>query len=358
MEKFKAISLPDISAAKIPMAYPSLKNKLPTSGIFLAGDLGGTKTDLALFEIQQGNLVAFKNQRFETTDHESFINAIRTFHGDEISTINGACLGVAGVVVDNKVKGVNFGWEINGSKLESDLNIKKVVLINDLQANAYGLSALEDSDFETLIDNDVENGNAAIISPGTGLGEAGMYWDGSYYRPYATEGGHCNFGPTDELDMKLWGYLNSKFGHVSWERVLSGQGISNIYQFLLKFRGVKEPDWLTKQFEKQDAAIVISKAAIANKDDLCAETLQLFIKYLALESAQLALKAKATGGIYIGGGITPKILPLIDKAEFAKNFINVGRMEGLLKTIPVKVVLNDKTALMGAAYYAAMASFE
>lgn len=358
MEDFTSISLPDISATKIPMAYPSLKNKLPTSGIFLAGDLGGTKTDLALFEIQKGKLVAIKNQRFKTTDHQSFINAIKTFHGDELSTINVVCFGVAGVIIDDKVKGVNFGWDVDARKLESDLNIKKVLLINDLQANAYGLSALAHSDFETLIENKSAQGNAAIISPGTGLGEAGMYWDGYHYHPYATEGGHCNFAPTDELDFKLWEYLNSKFGHVSWERVLSGQGIRNIYHFLLKYRNVEQPEWLTKEFEKEDEPIAISKAALANKDQVSVETLQLFLKYLAVESAQLALKAKATGGIYIGGGIAPKILQLIDKEDFLKNFINFGRMEDLLKTIPVKIVLNDKTALMGAAYCAAMAHYK
>ena len=354
MEKSIKISLPDVSAATLPMAYPSRKNSLPESGIFLAGDLGGTKTDLALFQIQDGKLVSIKNQRFATTDHESFIEAIQTFHGDKISTINSACLGVAGVVEGDKVKGVNFEWEIDASKLESELNIKRVFLINDLQANAYGLSALKDSDFKTVLNGQSGNGNAAIISPGTGLGEAVMYWDGSHYHPYATEGGHCSFSPSDDLDMEFWKFLRLEFDHISWERVLSGQGIHNIYKFLRKYRAVKEPDWLTEKFKIEDAPKVISSAALERNDIICAETLKLFVKYLAVESAQLALKSKATGGIYIGGGIAPKILDLIDKKEFYKNFINVGRLEHLLKTIPVKIVLNDHTALMGAAYYAAM----
>ena len=228
------------------------------------------------------------------------------------------------------------------------------MLINDLQANAYGLSALKDSDFKTLTKGENVKGNAAIISPGTGLGEAGMYWDGSHYHPFATEGGHCSFSPSDELDMELWKNLNKEFGHVSWERVVSGQGIYNIYQFLRTYRKAKEPKWLTAQFQTEDPAIAISTAALQNKNAVCAETLHLFVKYLAVESAQLALKTKASGGIFIGGGIVPKIIDFIDKKEFYKNFINVGRLENLLKTIPVRIVLNDKTALMGAAYYAAM----
>src|SRR5690606_9116383 len=149
-----------------------------------------------------------------------------------------------------------------------------------------------------------------------GLGEAGMYWDGSYYHPYASEGGHCSFSPRDDMDVELWKFLNAKFGHVSWERVVSGQGIYNIYQFLRIYKVEKEPDWLTKQFLKEDPAVVISTAAQEKSDPLCVQTMQLFLKYLSIEAAQLALKNKSTGGIYIGGGIVPKILGLIDKKEF------------------------------------------
>ncbi|MGA9211799.1 glucokinase [Kaistella sp.] len=358
MENFKAISLPDISKTSLPMGYPSRKNKLPISGTVLAADVGGTKTDLALFQIVKGKLVSIKNQRYPTSNHDSFVNAIRHFHGDELSIIDCACLGVAGTVDGDKVKGVNFAWEIDAKKLEKDLNIKNVYLINDLEANAYGLSALEHTDFETIIEGDKVAGNAAIISPGTGLGEAGLYWDGSHYHPYATEGGHCNFAPSTPLDVELWEFLNNKFEHVSWERVVSGQGIYNIYQFLRSFRNEKEPEWLTKQFQNEAPPIAISTAALENKDPICVETLQNFVRYLSLESAQLALKTKATGGIYIGGGIVPKIINFIDKKEFYKTFINLGRMEHLLKTIPVKIVLNDQTALIGAAYYAAMGIIE
>lgn len=354
MEKLKSISLPDIPDANIPMAYPSMKKNLPDSGIVLAADVGGSKTDLALFKIEKGKLISVKKQRYATKDHASFVESIRKFRGEETYIIDCACLGVAGVVDGDKVRGVNFAWEIDAKKLESDLNIKRIMLINDLHANAYGLAGLKESDFEILTEGKIIKGNASIISPGTGLGEAGMYWDGSHFHPYASEGGHCSFSPRDQVDIELWKFLNAKFGHVSWERVISGQGIHNIYQFLRKHGGEKEPDWLAKQFLDRDPAVVISTAAKEKRDPVCVKTLQLFVKYLSIESAQLALKNKSTGGIYIGGGIVPKILSLIDKKEFYKTFIEVGRMETLLKSIPVKIVLNDKTPMMGAAYYAAM----
>jgi glucokinase len=354
MEPFKTISLPNISDATLPMAFPSGKNKLPKSGIVLAADVGGTKTEFALFQIKDGKLVSLKNQRYPTSDHRSFVKAIHEFHQDKSLVINCACLGVAGTVDGDKVSGTNFAWKIDAKKLEKDLKIKKVLLINDLQANAYGLSALKKSDFDILCKGEKNEGNTVVISPGTGLGEAGLFWDGSKYNPYATEGGHCNFAPRTDLDLELFKFLNKKFDHVSWERVISGMGIMNIYEFLRQFRKKKEPKWLTGQLKTDNSAKVISSAALEKKDKICEETIQLFLKYLAVESSELALKAKATGGIFIGGGIVPKILPLIDKKEFLENFINVGRMKNLLKSISVKIVLNDKTALMGAAYYAAM----
>lgn len=354
MLKFASIALPNISEASLPMAYPSKKNHLPEAGTVLAADVGGTKTDLALFKIDNGQLILIKNKRYATTDHMSFVESIRNFRGDDTFTIDCACLGVAGVVDGDKVRGVNFAWEIDAKKLESDLNIKRIMLINDLHANAYGLSALEEKDFAIITEGKVNNGNASIISPGTGLGEAGMYWDGSHYHPYASEGGHCSFSPRDGVDIELWKFLTNKYGHVSWERVISGQGIYNIYQFLRAYKGDQEPEWLSKKLHNHDPAVVISNAAKEKSDPVCVQALQLFAKYLSIESAQLALKNKSTAGIYIGGGIVPKILDLIDKNDFYNTFIQVGRMKTLLKSIPVKIVLNDKTPMMGAAYYAAM----
>ena len=358
MENSEPAHSSNISDTKLPIAYPSGKKKLPDTGVVLAADVGGTKTNLALFEIQQGNLVSIKRQHYPTSDHDSFVKAIRSFYSDDSPAIDCACLGVAGNVDENKVQGVNFAWEIDADKLESELNVNRILLINDLEANAYGLSALEEDDFEIIAKGGEGKGNAAIISPGTGLGEAGLFWDALQYHPFATEGGHCNFSPKDALDVELWKFLNAKFGRVSWERMVSGKGIYNIYQFLRQYRGVPEPEWLTRQIQSEDPPIAVSNAAIEKKDPVCVETLQLFMKYLSMESAQLALKTKAKSGIFIGGGIVPKILSLIDKDEFYHHFTDVGRMKGLLETIPVKIVLNERTALIGAAYYAAMSIFD
>lgn len=350
----KTISLPDVSETNLLMGYPSGNTKLPTSGLVLAADVGGTKTDLAVFKIENSRLVLVKTQRYPTTSQVSFVSAIREFIKGEALAIDCACFGVAGVVEDNKVKGVNFAWEIDAKKLEKELNVKSILLINDLEASAYGLSGLKDSDFEMLSEGQINQGHAAIIAPGTGLGEAGLFWDGQRFYPYASEGGHCSFSPRDLLDIELWKFLNTTFSHISWERLVSGQGISNIYRFLRSYRGIQEPEWLTEKLRHQEAPIVISTAAKEKSDPICIETIQFFLKYLSVEAAQLALKSKATGGIYIGGGIVPKIRELIDKPMFYSNFINAGRMENLLKSIPIKIVLNDKTPLIGAAYYAAM----
>lgn len=354
MDNINEIDLLEDQKVNLPLTYPSGKIKFPKTGIVLAADLGGTKTELALFQIKDGKLISLKNQRYPTSNHASFVKAIQEFHQDETMKIDCACLGVAGTVDGDKVSGTNFAWEIDAKKLEKDLKIKRVILINDLKANAYGLSSLIKSDFKTLCKGEKKEGNAVVISPGTGLGEAGLYWDGAFFHPYASEGGHCNFAPRTDLDIELYQFLHKKFDHVSWERVISGMGIINIYQFLRQYRKEKEPKWLTEKLKIDYSAKVISDAALEGKDAVCTESIQLFLKYLAVEASELALKSKSVGGIYIGGGIVPKILDLIDAEEFYENFINVGRMKHLLKEIPVKIILNDKTALMGAANYAAM----
>lgn len=354
MNVLKGFYLPELPNPKIPMAFPSGRNKIPQKGTILAADIGGTKTELALCSIVDGRICIIKNDHYPTTDHDSFIGAISDFVSTESVDIDCACLGVAGPVDGDKVHGINFAWEIDAKIIAKEISISKVLLINDLQANAYGLPALDAADFETVSEGKAEHGNAAILSPGTGLGEAGLYWDGLTYHPFATEGGHCNFGPTDDTDIAILSYYLGKFGHLSWERLVSGQGIHNIYQFLRQTSHTEEPEWLTDQFKTTVPQIIISKAALEGKDPVCAETLRLFLKYLSMEAAQLALKTKAVSGIYIGGGIIPQIIPLIDKEVFHNNFISNGRMQDMLKDIPINIVMNGKTAMMGASYYAAM----
>ncbi|MBT8293672.1 MAG: glucokinase [Eudoraea sp.] len=354
METQQSYSLTQIQNSQIPLAFPGNKKTAKSSTAILAGDIGATKTNLALFEFNKGGLSLKKEQSYHTKDFNTFIEMVHAFNKGKLAKIDGICLGVAGPITKGKVKGTNFPWEIDSEKISRELAVSSIALINDMEANAYGLAALTEQDFEILKEGSNIPGNAVIISPGTGLGEAGLYWDGSQFHPYATEGGHCDFCPRNDLDWELWKQLHKKYGHVSWERLVSGPGIVTSYKFLRDFRGIPEPEWLQDKIQAGDAAAVITAVAHEKNDPICEETLDLFIRYLAVEAAQFALKTKATGGVYIGGGIVPKILRMINREVFYKNFVSAGRMNPLLQQMPVKVILNDKTALLGAAYYGAM----
>ena len=236
-------------------------------------------------------------------------------------------------------------------EIAKHVKLANVYLINDLEATAYGLAMLTDKDLVLIHkSSDTPSGNAAIIAPGTGLGEAGLYFDGKFYHPFATEGGHSDFASRDKLDFELYEYLQNKFGHVSNERVICGPGILNIYQFLKDEKKLEEPDWLTDEIKIGDAAAVISKHI--EQSSLCDEAMRLFIRFLAHESANLVLKMKATGGLFIGGGIAHQIIPLFEKYQFKSSFVNSGRMNNLLEKVMVSIILNSKAAMLGAAYYA------
>jgi glucokinase len=353
-QKGEIFSLPLVHESLIPLAFLERKINLETRAIILAGDVGGTKSSLVLCQITNGQLAVLKEGIYPTKDYKSFMALTSSFLGKEFPPIDGVCLGVAGPVNNGKVKGTNFPWEISVDEIRKGLRVTWVFLINDMEANSYGLAALHPKDLTILKTGSEMAGNAAIISSGTGLGEAGLYWDGRRYHPFATEGGHCDFSPRKDLDIELWRFLHQKYGHVSWERVVSGPGICDIHDFLRRFKNQPVPKGFFKGNLKEDCAKAITKAALERSDSICIETLELFIRFLAAEAAQLALKTKATGGIYIGGGIVPKILKGIDKEVFHKNFVQSGRMNPLLEMVPVTVVLNENTALLGAAFYGAM----
>ncbi|MDW5290892.1 glucokinase [Formosa sp. PL04] len=350
MTKVNSIPLSLLEEVQIPMAFINT-SKIPKKGIVLAADVGGTKIHLALFEIKDGQLYQLKEKKYHTKDHNSFVEMIYDFYTNKSLVINSLCIGVAGPVAYNKVHGVNFPWEINGDKIGKELQIDFVTLINDMEANAYGLAALKDTDFKTIREGSDVPGNAVIISPGTGLGEVGLYWDGSHYHPFASEGGHCDFCPRNALEIELWEYMHQIYKHVSWERVLSGPGIYDIYKFLIQKKGQIVPEYIQEEILKGNPAALITQSAIEGKDVVCKETFDLFTRFLAIESAQLALKMKTTGGIFIGGGIVPKIIEGIDLTVFNRGFIQSGRMDELLKMVPVKIILNEKTALLGAALF-------
>jgi glucokinase len=250
----------------------------------------------------------------------------------------------------------NLAWDVDGARLAHTLGMPHVGLINDLEANAHGIFTLEPADFVELNSGAPKpTGNIAVISAGTGLGEAGMYWDGAHHHPFATEGGHTDFAPHTDIEIDLARYLRGKLGgHVSWERVVSGPGLANIYAFLRDTgRGV-EPPWLTEALKAGDPPAIISTTALADKDDLCVQALDLFVDAYGGEAGNLALKLMATGGVYVGGGIAPRIIRKLREPRFMQAFVDKGRLTPLLEKIPVRVITNDKTALFGAARCAAL----
>lgn len=317
--------------------------------LVLAGDVGGTKTNLGLFKVAAYTISPVREARFVTRDYNGIVEMLDAFLKD-VARPDAVCLGVAGPVLNGHVKLSNINWEIDSVEIGNRLGIENVNIINDLEAAGYGLAVLKPEDISVLrTGDDNAIGNVAIISPGTGLGEAGLYWDGKSYHPFATEGGHCDFAARDHPDFELYSYLQKRFGHVSWERLVCGPGIFNIYQFLRDEKKKEEPLWLKDELSKGDPPVVISKHRL--ESGICSETMHLFVKYLAYESANVVLKFKATGGLYIGGGIVPQILPLPGEDLFFTSFCQSGRLNYMLEKVPVKVILNSKASLLGAAFY-------
>lgn len=337
----------------IPITFGNNNNPLNTSSPVkvLAGDIGGTKTNLALFEFSSGKFSILKEMRLITKDFSDLGKMIASFMPPEEKP-DVMSFGVAGPITENRVKITNVSWDIDGEELSNQYNGTPTYLINDLEATAYGLAVLTPDELYPIYKSGKETrGNLALIAPGTGLGEAGVYDDGTNYHPFGTEGGHSDFAPRTLLDYELYSHLSEQFGHVSWERVVSGNGIVSIFDFLANEKSRNVPVKLKEALTLEDKPKVITDN-IENYD-ICRETADLFIRYLATEAGNLALKMKATGGVFIGGGIIPKILEHVDKGQFMTYFRDFGRMSKLLEDISVSVILNEKTALLGAAYYGA-----
>ncbi len=333
----------------VPIAFKKEISKGQKPINILAADIGGTKANIALYTADAEGLTLVTQKRYLSKDYGSLSAVIGEFTGgkspDRISAA------VAGPVVDGKSKLTNLPWVLDSGAMTKEMGVP-VCFINDLEATAYGLAGLGKDELVTLQTGAPDSrGNLAIIAPGTGLGEAGLFFDGERYHPFATEGGHSDFAPRTKKDVELFYALQQQFGHVSWERFVSGMGIKNIFHCLSA--GRQMPEWLTDRMRDEDPAAVISEAALKHEDLICAETMDLFVRYLATEASSLVLKLMATGGLYLAGGIPPKILPLLKSDNWTRNFDNNGRMHELSQRVPVHVVLNDKMALQGAAYYGA-----
>jgi glucokinase len=321
----------------------------------LAGDIGGTKTNLALYALQSGKLQVEAKETFRSTDYSGLKAVLEEFRADHAQPILRACFGVAGPVLDGKVKTPNLPWVIRASQVAKTLKLKTVALLNDLEATAYGIFTLKPRELFTLnAAKGKRPGNKALIAAGTGLGEATLFDNGDEYFPSASEGGHGDFAPRNEIEIELLRYLFGKFGHVSYERILSGPGLWNIYEYLKQSGRLEEPRWLNdKLAAANDRSAVVTQLALAGESTICERALEVFVSVYGAEAGNLALRAKATGGIYLGGGIAPKILGKLKERTFMSAFVDKGRYGEFVSTIPVWVILNEEAALQGAAYYAA-----
>ena len=319
----------------------------------LAGDIGGTKANIGLFSVKGNNIQSVCEKSFICKNYAGLEPILKEFVTISNKNITAASFGVAGTIHKGKCTPVNLPWTIEIKALQKLLNTEQVFILNDLEANALGISQLCPDEFETLNDGIEQEGNAALISAGTGLGESILFWDGKSHIPFATEGGHTDFAPQSTLETELLAYLTLEFGHVSYERIISGPGLHNIYLFLKDAgRFSSEPEWLSQRLKLEEPGALISELALSKESELCKKALDIFVSIFGSEAGNLALKALAVGGVYLGGGIAPKIIEKLKGGTFMNTFTSKGRLSNIVSDIPVKVILNDKTALLGAVNFA------
>lgn len=321
----------------------------------LAVDIGASKTNLGIFEADGFPLEPLKTDTLISANYENATELLLNFLGGFSSGVDSACIGVPGPVVDNKAITTNLPWTISGEELERNLSIRHIKLVNDLVATAASVHLLKESDLYPL-NRGIRSAkaNIAVVAPGTGLGEAFLcgHSDDDRHIPYPSEGGHCDFAPSDSTELELLADLQRKIGHVSYEQVCSGIGLVNIYNFLKESANEPEPAWFIERFDKAvDPSRVIIDVAMAGEKalPLCRKTLEIFVGILGAEAGNMALKFMALGGVYLGGGIPPRILPFLDAKIFMKRFLHKGRMARLLNDVPVQVITNLKAPMLGAA---------
>jgi glucokinase len=325
--------------------------------MILAGDAGGTKTALGLFEPVGDGLAMVRSATFLSAEHPSLDDILAAFLGEQTSSSSPgvACLGVAGPVIDGKCHVTNLGWQLDEAMLARAIGVRRVKLLNDLEATAYGMLHLS-PDQLVVLNIGVQPrraGNIAVIAAGTGLGEAMLYWDGSTYHPMASEGGHVGFAPNTDQEIDLLRFLRRELaGHVSYERVISGPGLHNIYRFLRQSEKRPEPAWLCERLTAGDPSAAIAEAGLAGTDPVCVATLDLFSSIYGAEAGNLALKCLAMGGVFVAGGIAPKLLAVLQNGSFMRGFTDKARFADVVQSIQVSVALDPRAALIGAAYFA------
>lgn len=339
--------------------------------MILVGDIGGTNSRMAIFDLLESRrLEQVFLKIYPSCHHAKFSEIVKAALGDsgqDVSSVSCASFGIAGPVQNGRVRATNLPWVIDAKELAREVGLPSVGLINDLEASAYGIADLDADQLVTISSGGAWTGSAAgggdgaassavgnraLIAAGTGLGEAGLFWDGQQHHPFPSEGGHASYAPGNELQAELLRFLQAQFGHVSWERVVSGPGLVHLYEFLLHHRRADEPEWFREERAAGDPSAAIARAALSGSYAIAVESLELFVSLLGAEAGNLALKLISLGGLFIGGGIAPKILPFLQGTLLRDAFLSKGRMRALLETIPVSVILSDHVALVGAARHA------
>jgi glucokinase len=321
--------------------------------MILAGDVGGTKVDLGLYDFTNGKLKPTRDKVYKAKDYPGLEVIVKEFLGAD--KVTAACFGVPGPVRDGRLRLTNLPWTLDSRELSAGLDIQHVFLINDLEANGYGVAELAPEQIYTLSEGDPSQiGNRALIAAGTGLGEGMLIWNGRTHVPYPSEGGHTDYAPRNEDEIDLLRFLKEKYnGRVSFERVVAGMGLTSIYEFLREVRGMEEPAWLAaKIVEVGDPNAVITEMALSAKSEICEKALDMFVSAYGAESGNLALKVLSVGGLYVGGGIAPRIIEKLKDGTFMKAFTDKGRLSQLLINMPVRIILEPRAAQLGAAAYA------
>jgi glucokinase len=321
----------------------------------LVGDIGGTKTALGVAKTDGDTVTLTQPLRYPSTAFDSLEDIVQRYYEDTGTSCHFAAFAVAGPVKNRCCETTNLPWLLNADVLEEKLRLSGVYLLNDLEAVAWGVGALWPHDLAVLHSGDPHAvGNACVVAAGTGLGQAGLYWDGIRHHPFATEGGHADFAPTTELEFALLSHLHSRFGRVSWERVVSGMGIADLYEFMLVHQRTTTPPWLQLAIaEGGDTAAAVAQAAAAVRCPVCVDTMQLFLRLYGREVGNVALKQMALGGVFLGGGIALKNLEMLRNGAFLEGFFDKGRMTPLMQQMPVRVILQPHTPLLGAARFVA-----
>ena len=320
--------------------------------MILAGDVGGTKVDLALYDVTNGKLQYTRDKVYRAKDYPGLEVIVKDFLGTD--KVTAACFGVPGPVRDGRLRLTNLPWTLDSRELSAGLGIQHVFLINDLEANGYGVAELTPEQIYTLSEGDASQvGNRALIAAGTGLGEGYLIWNGKTHIPYPSEGGHTDYAPRNEEEIDLLRFLKEKYnGRVSFERVVAGMGLTNIYEFLREVRGLDEPAWLAERIANEDPNAVITELSLSAKSEICEKAMDMFVSAYGAEAGNLALKVLSVGGLYVGGGIAPRILEKLKDGTFMKSFTDKGRLSQLLINMPVRIILEPRAAQLGAAAYA------